>query len=203
MNSRMLFFVMALLILLPVGHAAVAENPERAVAIFAGGCFWCMQPPYDKLEGVLDTEAGFIGGELENPAYEQVAAGRTDHLEAVRVWYDPEQVSYKELLAVFWRNIDPLDDGGQFCDRGDHYRAAIFALDERQKQAATLSKQALVDSGRFDRPVVTEIRDADTFYPAEDYHQDYYKKRPLRYQYYRFSCGRDARLEELWGLSEE
>nr|WP_245753945.1 peptide-methionine (S)-S-oxide reductase MsrA [Aquisalimonas asiatica] len=172
---------------------------EERQAVFAGGCFWCMQPPYDELDGVLDTEVGYTGGHVEDPTYEQVTAGDTGHLEAVRVTYDPERIDYATLLKVFWRNIDPLDDGGQFCDRGEHYRAAIFVGNEAEREQAESSLQALEASGRFEDPVVTRIRDADTFYLAEDYHQDYYQKRPLRYRFYRTSCGRDARLDALWG----
>jgi len=176
--------------------AVLAE--DSATAVFAGGCFWCMQPPYDELEGVSKTEVGFTGGHVDNPSYQQVVAGGTGHLEAVRITYDPDVVSYEELLRVFWRNVDPLDDGGQFCDRGDHYRTGIFARDGAQREKAEASRDQLNASGRFDRPVVTEIMDADRFYLAEEYHQDYYQKRPLRYRYYRASCGRDGRLSELW-----
>ncbi len=179
--------------------AAVAEEGENTVAVFAGGCFWCMQPPFDALDGVLRTEVGYTGGRGANPSYEDVTRGGTGHVEAVRVHYDPARVSYEALLDVFWRNIDPLDDGGQFCDRGAHYRAAIFARDDGQREAAEHSRQALVESGRFERPIVTAVRGAARFYLAEAYHQDYYKKRPLRYRYYRHGCGRDARLQQLWG----
>ncbi|MFV8833531.1 peptide-methionine (S)-S-oxide reductase MsrA [Aquisalimonas sp.] len=185
-------------LLLGVALTGVAVADERQ-AVFAGGCFWCMQPPYDELDGVLGTEVGYTGGHVEEPTYEQVTAGDTGHLEAVRVTYDPERIDYESLLEVFWRNIDPLDDGGQFCDRGGHYRAAIFVANEAEREQAEASLQALEASGRFEDPIVTRIRDADTFYLAEDYHQDYYQNRPLRYRFYRTSCGRDARLDALWG----
>lgn len=181
----------------------LAQTPvtaaEEATAIFAGGCFWCMEPPYDKLEGVKSTISGYTGGHLANPTYRQVGDGGSGHVEAVQVTYDPAQVSYEKLLQVFWHNIDPLDDSGQFCDKGDEYRSAIFYLNEDQKTLALASKKALEDSGRFDEPIVTEIRLASTFYPAEEYHQDYYTKNPLRYKFYRGGCGRDRHLEDLWG----
>lgn len=188
--------IVGLLLVLTLAGAATASERQ---AVFAGGCFWCMQPPYDELDGVLDTEVGFTGGHVEHPSYEQVVAGDTGHLEAVRVTYDPERIDYRELLDVFWRNIDPLDDGGQFCDRGEHYKAAIFVADDTERDEAEASLEALESSERFDDPIVTRIREAETFYLAEDYHQDYYQTRPLRYRFYRSSCGRDARLSELWG----
>ncbi|HEX2477993.1 MAG TPA: peptide-methionine (S)-S-oxide reductase MsrA [Geminicoccaceae bacterium] len=188
--------------------AAVAEQdatapPEngQALATFAGGCFWCMEPPYDQLDGVLATISGYIGGSKADPTYEEVSAGGTGHAEAVQVTYDPAKVSYEELLEAFWRNVDPLDAGGQFCDRGDQYRTGIFVHDQEQRRLAEASKQALEGSGRFEQPIVTEIVAAEAFYPAEDYHQDYYQKNPLRYKFYRWNCGRDARLEQLWGES--
>ncbi|MGF1527466.1 MAG: peptide-methionine (S)-S-oxide reductase MsrA [Candidatus Competibacterales bacterium] len=181
-------------------EAAEASNPDGlATAIFAGGCFWCMEPPYDKLDGVASTTSGYIGGQVENPTYQQVVAGNTGHAEAVLVRYDPAVVSYEKLLEVFWRNIDPLAVDRQFCDRGNQYRSAIFPLGSEQRRLAEASKRALVDSERFDQPIATTIETATTFYPAEDYHQDYYQKNPLRYKFYRYACGRDQRLEELWG----
>ena len=180
-------------------EAATMPEDGHAVATFAGGCFWCMEPPYDKLDGVLATTSGYVGGDKVDPTYQEVSAGGTGHAEAVQVTYDPSKVSYETLLDVFWRNVDPLDAGGQFCDRGDQYRTAIFVHDEEQRQLAEKSKQALEDSGRFEQPIVTEIVAAGPFYPAEDYHQDYYEKNPLRYKFYRWNCGRDARLEQLWG----
>jgi len=186
------------------GAAAQQESTPmpkdtHALATFAGGCFWCMEPPYDKLDGVLATTSGYTGGDKADPTYQEVSAGGTGHAEAVQITYDPAKVSYQELLEVFWRNVDPLDAGGQFCDRGDQYRTAIFVHDATQRGLAEDSKQALVDSGRFEQPIVTEIVAAGPFYPAEDYHQDYYEKNPLRYKFYRWNCGRDQRLAELWG----
>lgn len=172
---------------------------ETATAIFAGGCFWCMEKPFDVIEGVRSTTSGYIGGTLPNPSYEQVSAGRTGHTEAVKIEYDPAKVSYETLLYVFWRNIDPLTPNAQFCDRGSQYRSGIFPLDEAQQKAAESSKAALEAAARFNRPIVTEITPASTFYAAEDYHQDYYRTNPVRYEFYRFNCGRDARLKSLWG----
>jgi methionine-S-sulfoxide reductase len=182
--------------------ATPGARPEStAVAIFAGGCFWCMEPPYDKLEGVLSTTSGYTGGKSENPTYNEVSAGGTGHTEAVEIRYDPSQVDYQQLLEIFWHNVDPIDAGGQFCDRGDQYRTGIFYKDEEQRRLAEASKQALEASGKLAASVVTEIVAAGPFYPAEDYHQDYYQKNPARYKFYRWGCKRDRRLEELWGES--
>ena len=178
---------------------AAAQN--RAVAIFAGGCFWCMEPPFDKLDGVLSTTSGYIGGTKADPTYEQVTAGRTGHYEAVQIEYDPARIGYDRLLEVFWRNIDPVDPTGQFCDKGPQYRSAIFALDEEQRKLAEASKAALDKSGKLPGKVVTEVLPAAKFYTAEDYHQDYYRKNPGRYTFYRWNCGRDGRLQQLWGSS--
>jgi peptide-methionine (S)-S-oxide reductase len=172
---------------------------ERAVAIFAGGCFWCMEPPFDALPGVISTTSGYTGGTVPNPTYAQVSSGETGHLEAVQVEYDPKLVSYSQLLDVFWHNVDPTDAGGQFCDRGAQYATAIFASGESQLAEATASKERLSASDVIEKPIVTPIRAAGAFYPAEDDHQDYYKKNPLRYKVYRSGCGRDAVLDELWG----
>jgi peptide-methionine (S)-S-oxide reductase len=178
--------------------AAPPEAPAAsASAVFAGGCFWCMEPPFDGLDGVLSTTSGYTGGSLANPTYEQVTAGGTGHVEAVKVVYDPKRVDYAKLLDVYWRNIDPLDGGGQFCDRGESYRSAIFAGDDEERRLAEASKDAI--SKQLGKPVATTTRDAAPFYPAEEYHQDYYRKNPIRYRYYRGGCGRDARLEEVWG----
>jgi len=171
--------------------------PGSATAVFAGGCFWCMEPPFDELDGVLATTSGYTGGSVPEPRYEQVSAGKTGHVEAVEVVYDPQRIDYAELLAVFWRNIDPLDDEGQFCDRGAPYRSAIFVRDSEQRRLAEASKQAIRE--RLGRPLATPIRDAGVFYAAEPHHQDYAQKNPLRYRYYRSGCGRDQRLAELWG----
>jgi peptide-methionine (S)-S-oxide reductase len=171
----------------------------QAVATFAGGCFWCMEPPYDKLDGVVATTSGYTGGSKVDPTYREVSAGGTGHAEAVQVTYDPAKVSYEQLLDVYWHNVDPLDPGGQFCDRGSQYRTGIFVHDAEQRRLAEASKQMLKDSRRFEQPIVTEIAEAGPFYPAEDYHQDYYEKNPIRYKFYRWNCGRDARLAQLWG----
>lgn len=181
------------------GAAETAESPGTATAIFAGGCFWCEEAAFEPVEGVTAVISGYTGGRLANPTYEQVSAGGTGHYEAVQVVYDPRQVSYDRLLDVFWHNVDPLDAGGQFCDRGDQYRSAIFYENEEQKRLAEQSKADLDASHRLDKPVVTTIVAAGPFYPAEDYHQDYYKKNPLRYRFYRTSCGRDHRLAQVWG----
>lgn len=174
-------------------------SPPVAVATFAGGCFWCMEPPFDKLPGVLATTSGYTGGHVVNPSYEQVSAGTTGHAEAVQVRYDPTRISYAQLLEVFWRNVDPLTANAQFCDQGSQYRSAIFYQGAEQQRLAEASKQQLSASGRFKQPIVTEIVPAGSFYPAEAYHQDYYQRNPLRYKYYRYSCGRDRRLEQVWG----
>ncbi len=168
-------------------------------AVFAGGCFWCMEPPFDKLEGVSATISGYTGGHVKKPDYKSVSRGRTGHYEVIEVTYDPEKTSYAKLLEVFWRNIDPLDDKGQFCDKGSQYLSAIFVNNEAERAAAEKSKSELQASGVLPGKVVTEILDAAIFYPAEKYHQNYYLKNPLRYKYYRHGCGRDKRLKALWG----
>ena len=172
---------------------------STAIATFAGGCFWCMEPPFDKLDGVISTTSGYSGGTQENPTYKQVSHGSTGHAEVLQVIYDPEKISYAELLDVFWHNIDPTRVDGQFCDFGNQYRSEIFYHDAEQKQLAEQSRAALVELKPFDKPVLTRITRATEFYPAEDYHQDYYTKNPVRYKFYRYGCGRDSRLEELWG----
>jgi len=174
-------------------------TPEVAVATFAGGCFWCMEAPFDALDGVVSTTAGYTGGTTKNPSYAEVSSGATGHAEAVEIRFDPARVSYATLLQVFWRNIDPVTPNRQFCDSGSQYRSAIFYHNEEQREQAEQSKRALEASGRFDKPIVTEIAPAATFYPAEDHHQDYYKKNSIRYRFYRVGCGRDRRLEALWG----
>jgi peptide-methionine (S)-S-oxide reductase len=181
--------------------ACGASAAESAKATFAGGCFWCMQPAFDHADGVLATTVGYTGGHTKNPTYEEVSAGGTGHAESIQVTYDPAKVSYKQLLDVFWHNIDPLTPNAQFCDHGGQYRSAIFYHDEEQKRAAEQSTKDLEASGRFKQPIVTEIVAASEFYPAEDYHQKYYETNPVRYRYYRYGCGRDERLKELWGKS--
>ena len=176
-----------------------AEKQETAT--FAGGCFWCMEPPYEKLPGVVSVVSGYIGGTKADPTYEEVSAGGTGHAEAVRIVYDPRKISYPQLLDVFWRNVDPTTPNAQFCDVGDQYRSAIFYHDESQRKAAETSKRAVERKKTFKEPVVTEIAPATRFYPAEEYHQDYHRKNPIRYKYYRHRCGRDQRLRQLWGES--
>jgi peptide-methionine (S)-S-oxide reductase len=189
----------ALALLLSTG-AALAQAPAKtAKATFAGGCFWCVEADFDKVKGVRSTTSGYIGGKVANPTYEQVSGKSTGHAEAVEIEYDPAQVSYEQLLEYFWRTIDPTTVDRQFCDAGSPYRTAIFAHDAAQLAAANASKAALAKGKPFKEPVVTQIALAGPFYAAEDYHQDYYRKNPVRYKYYRTACGRDARLEELWG----
>jgi len=197
--KRLLYVLLAAAAVFVAPLGAQEDTDSTAVATFAGGCFWCVEEAFDKVEGVLSTTSGYIGGHVPNPTYEQVSRGNTGHAEAVQVEYDPDVVTYEMLLDVFWRNIDPVDGGGQFCDRGDQYRSAIFYHDEQQRELAERSKQALEKSGALPGKIVTEIVAATEFYPAEDYHQDYYKRNALRYNFYKFTCGRPARLEELWG----
>lgn len=189
-----------------VTTAAPATSPTAPTyetATFAGGCFWCMEPPFDELKGVISTTVGYMGGHSKYPTYAQVSAGNSGHLEVIQIVYNPSLVSYEQLLDVFWRNVDPTDAGGQFCDRGPQYTTAIFVHSEAQRSIAERSKKALATHKRLPGPVHTPIRTATTFWPAEAYHQDYYQKNPLRYKYYRLRCGRDARLEALWGEAEE
>jgi len=195
--SRLLLVAAALMIL---GSHSLAQSVTRtATATFAGGCFWCMEGPFDEIDGVISTTSGYTGGHKLDPTYEQVSAGSTGHVEAVQVVYDPTLVDYDKLLEIFWRNVDPLDDGGQFCDRGDQYRTAIFYHTDEQRQQAEASKRVLDSKGILPGKIVTQIVKAGEYYDAEDYHQDYYQRNPLRYNYYRFSCGRDRRLTQLWG----
>lgn len=184
-----------------LGCAASAQPtpvpPGMATAIFAGGCFWCVEQDFEKLPGVIEAESGYTGGSSAYPTYEQVARGGTGHTEAVRVIYDPRKVSYVQLLDYFWRHIDPTTKDRQFCDKGDQYRSGIFFQDDAERKAAEASRDELIRSGRFPR-IETEIAPAWKFWPAETYHQDYYKKNPVRYSFYRYACGRDARVEQLW-----
>lgn len=173
-----------------VGHAAPAR------AIFATGCFWCTESDFEKLDGVIEVVSGYVGGTVKEPSYEQVGRGNTGHTEAVEVRFDPARIDYATLVAHFWTTHDPFDPDGQFCDRGRQYRPGIFYLDATQQRLAEAGRE--LTQQRFDRPIATEITAATRFWPAEDYHQDYYKKNPLRYRYYRHGCGRDARLRELW-----
>ncbi len=177
------------------------EKGQLSEAIFAGGCFWCMEPPFDKTPGVVATTSGYTGGSLASPTYGQVSGGGTGHYEALKVTYDPAKVTYAQLLDVFWRNIDPLDPSGQFCDRGGQYRAAIFYGTDEQRKLADSSKRAIEQSGKLRERIVTPVVAAAPFYPAEDYHQDYYKKNPVRYRFYSWNCGRARRLAKVWGKS--
>lgn len=185
----------------------MAELPtpsgNQRLATFAGGCFWCMEHPFDELDGVVATTSGYTGGEEENPTYEQVSSGATGHAEAVRVLFDPERISYRELLGVFWRQINPTQKNRQFCDVGAQYRTAIFYHDDEQKALAEESRKELQAEDRFGGAIVTEIVPAGRFWPAEEYHQDYYRKNPLRYSFYRANCGRDQYLERVWGDGED
>lgn len=173
--------------------------PGLEKATFAGGCFWCMEPPFDKLDGVVSTTSGYTGGQTPNPTYQQVSAGGTGHAEALEVLYDPKKISYEKLLDVFWRNVDPTAADHQFCDYGNQYRSEIFYHDDGQERLAERSRKAIERSKPFKDAIVTKISPASTFYRAEGYHQDFYKKNPVRYKFYRYNCGRDQRLKELWG----
>lgn len=192
-------FLAAVIVISASGSNVLAA--ESRTAVFGGGCFWCMEPPFDKVDGVTATISGFANGNIPNPTYEQVSAGGTGYVEVVQVTYDPERVSYEDLLEIYWPNSDPLDGGGQFCDRGDSYRPAIFYSDDRQRHAAEASQARIEQEYGLDG-IETSIEELRVFYPAEDYHQDYYEKNPIRYNYYHWACGRGARLEEIWGERE-
>ncbi len=196
-------FVVIPLLALAVSSALaepVGPPPEgQSVATFAGGCFWCVEEAFDPVEGVERTTSGYTGGDVADPSYYQVAGGDTGHAEAVRIVYDPERVSYRELLEVFWHNIDPTQRNRQFCDRGPEYRSAIFVHDEEQRRLAEQSRERIADSGVLSKPIVTEIEPAGPFYAAEERHQNYYQKNPDRYMFYKASCGREARLRQIWG----
>lgn len=182
----------------------MSHGADTAKATFGGGCFWCMEPPFDKLDGVISTISGYAGGHVENPTYEQVSAGGTGHVEVVQVTYDPGRITYEKLLEVYWPETDPTDPDGQFCDQGSSYRPVIFYHDEEQKRQAEASKAELEENKPFEGSVTTQIEPLnDSFYPAEDYHQNYYQENPVRYKFYRYGCGRDAKLEELWGKDKE
>ena len=182
--------------LIQANHSAATA---QAKAYFAGGCFWCMEEAFEKVEGVLMVVSGYMDGTVANPTYEQVSAGGTGHAESVEVTYDPAKVSYEKLLDVFWRNVDPLTPNAQFCDHGSQYRAAIFPSTPEEQKSAEASRKRLEESKKFHSPIVTHIVAATVFYPAEEYHQDFYKKNPVRYKFYKFNCGRTQRLEEVWG----
>lgn len=197
--------------LMCVGQMSLAAAAERmnpkdtppmtphAMAMFAGGCFWCMEPPFEKLDGVSSVTSGYTGGTEQHPTYDQVSSGKTGHAESIQIHYDPSKINYQQLLEVFWMNIDPTQIRGQFADQGSQYRTAVFYHTDEQQQLAEASKDALQRSGKFDKPIVTEIVPASAFYPAEDYHQDYYKKNAIRYKLYRAGSGREGFLKKLWG----
>jgi peptide-methionine (S)-S-oxide reductase len=195
--ALLLTLVFSLAFSLPITQAFAEGKNETA--IFAGGCFWCMEPPFDKLDGVISTTSGYTAGDKKNPTYKEVSAGHTGHTEAIQIVFDPDKVSYAELLKVYWKNIDPVAVDRQFCDSGSQYRSGIYYLDETQASAANESFQQLENNKPFEEKIATEVLPASTFYPAEEYHQDYYQKNPVRYKYYRYRCGRDNRLEEIWG----
>ena len=208
---KSLYIAMIALVLVLLGYHQVTGNMEKKMhdepqntkeAYFAGGCFWCTEADFEKVKGVIDAISGYTGGHVANPTYEQVSEGGTGHVEAVKVIYDPTKVSYEQLLQYFWMHIDPTDAGGQFVDRGPQYRSVIFYSDEQEHRLAEASKKKLAESGRFDKPIVTEILPLGPFYPAEEYHQDYYKKNPIRYRYYRYRSGRDQYLKKVWGDME-
>ncbi len=205
---RITLFLIAGLLTPALLHAQQESTNEKSstqqyeTAIFAGGCFWCVESDFDKVPGVVETISGYIGGHKKNPTYKEVSAGGTGHTEAVQITYDASQVSYEQLLDVFWHSIDPTTPNSQFCDHGNQYRTGIFYTGTQQQKLAKESKAALEKSKPFKAPIVTEITQAGEFYPAEQYHQDYYKKNPIRYKYYRYSCGRDQRLAKLWGKAE-
>ncbi|MGC3974024.1 MAG: peptide-methionine (S)-S-oxide reductase MsrA [Nitrospira sp.] len=182
-----------------VPQSQAADPSAAAKAYFAGGCFWCMEEAFEKVPGVTAVVSGYMGGRVENPSYEQVSAGGTGHAESVEVVYDPAKASYTTLLDAFWHNVDPVTPNAQFCDHGSQYRSVIFYQGEEQKRLAEESKRAIEQSRRLTQPIVTELTKASQFYPAEDYHQDFYKKNPIRYKFYKFNCGRAQRLEEVWG----
>lgn len=197
MNIEKLFIIISAVLSIPVLSMNLHAETKYEKAVFAGGCFWCMVPTFAKLDGVTQVVSGYTGGKGENPAYEDYA--EKGHVEAVEITYDPSRITFMQLLDIFWKQIDPADPGGQFCDRGPQYRSAIFYQTDEQRRHAEMSRRAIEDSGKFRGAVVTEILPASGFYPAEDYHQDYYKKNPIRYKFYRFNCGRDQFLKKVWG----
>ena len=206
MNSiRLLAYTLGATMLVAAGLTARstshAADSQLAKATFAGGCFWCMEEAFEKVEGIVSVTSGYSGGQMANPSYEEVSAGRTGHAESVEVIYNPAKVTYSKLLDAFWHNVDPITPNAQFCDHGTQYRSAIFYHNEEQKRLAEESKQAIEQSKRFKEPIVTQIVIVSQFYPAEEYHQDFYKKNPIRYKFYKYNCGRAQRLEELWGKS--
>lgn len=210
MKNLLLIFVSFFLVQIGCSNAETpskdismkSENKKIETATFAGGCFWCMEPPFEKLDGVVEVASGYTGGSKQNPTYEEVSSGATGHYEAIQIAYDPDKVNYVKLLDVFWRNIDPTDAGGSFVDRGQQYTSAIFYHNDEQKRTAEMSKERLAKSGKYDKPIATKILNLEAFYKAEDYHQDYYKKNPIRYKYYRRGSGRDEYIKKIWGIEE-
>lgn len=201
-QRRFIALTIGLIVWTILANVPLLEAPgasPSAKAYFAGGCFWCMEEAFEKVEGVVSVVSGYMGGTVANPTYEEVSAGRTGHAESVEVSYDPTKVTYQKLLNAFWHNVDPLTPNAQFCDHGTQYRSAVFYSTEDEKRQAEESKAAIEQAKKFPAPIVTQLTPASTFYPAEDYHQDYYKKNPLRYKYYKYGCGRAAKLEALWG----
>jgi len=199
MNYRNLACLMALMLGATAMTASAEEEKKTETTVFAGGCFWCMEPPYDVLDGVISTTPGYTGGSKKDADYKKVSGGGTGHFEALEVRYDPAKVSYAELLDVFWHNIDPLDGRGQFCDKGSQYLSAIFPKNDEERALAEASKAAVAPAGDRVDAIKTQILAASPFYPGEEYHQDYYQKNPVRYKFYRWNCGRDQRLKQLWG----
>lgn len=198
--------ILAAMLAVPVlaqSQSKAAPKSATAKATFAGGCFWCMEEAYDKIPGVISTVSGYMGGQTKNPTYEQVSGGRTGHAEVVQVEYDPAKVTYEKLLEAFWRNIDPTQKDAQFCDHGSQYRSAIFYHNDEERRLAEASRATLAKNKPFKGEIVTQIAKADVFYPAEDYHQDYHQKNPVRYKFYKTGCGREARLQQLWGKRAE
>jgi peptide-methionine (S)-S-oxide reductase len=199
-SIRFIALLLGGLLVIPQGSYA-KDSLQQTKATFAGGCFWCMEEAFEEVEGVASVVSGYTGGQVEKPTYEQVSAGGTDHTESIEVTFDPTRVTYQQLLEVFWQNVDPTTPNAQFCDHGNQYRTAIFYHDENQRQLIDESKQRIERAKTFPEPIVTEISPASAFYPAEEYHQDFYTKNPIRYKYYKWNCGRAKRLEQLWGNS--
>jgi peptide-methionine (S)-S-oxide reductase len=202
-GRTLLLGILVLGLMMPASFSVTADTSGPLKAHFAGGCFWCMEEAFEKVEGVVSVTSGYMGGHASRPSYEQVSAGGTGHAESIEVLYDPAKVSYGKLLDAFWHNVDPLTPNAQFCDHGSQYRSAIFYQNEEQKRFAEDSKRTIEQSRRFTQPIVTELVMASEFFPAEEYHQDFYKKNPIRYKFYKYNCGRVKRLEEVWGVRHE
>ena len=203
MQKRLVISILTTWFLFIPAFAEETSEARLESAVLGGGCFWCIEADYEKLDGVADVVSGYTGGHIKNPTYKQVSAGGSGHIEVVKVTYDANKITYSQILDYFWRHIDPTRDDGQFCDSGPQYRPAIFYQDETQKKLAIASTKQIEQTKPFAQPLKVELIQASTFYPAEDYHQDYYKKNPLRYNFYRYNCGRDARVEQLWGESKK